>query len=133
MNNDKNPITISINFDYSEYKTDFIFLSNLRRFREFNKIKNCKCIVTSNIPVDDVYCKVDYVELRNSIEYVEDNAGLMCIKMLINMGFDEIYDTNFGADLTVIEEAKEFADDNTDATITLTNAMFSNIPFGSIV
>lgn len=92
---DSKTITISINFDYSEYKTDFIFLSNLRRFREFNKIKNCKCIVTSNIPVDDVYCKVDYVELRNSIEYVEDNAGLMCIKMLINMGFDEIYLAGF--------------------------------------
>ncbi len=37
----------------------------------------------------------------------ENSLGKL-VTALRMMGFDEIYDTNFGADLTVIEEAKEF-------------------------
>ena len=38
-----------------------------------------------------------------------ENALGILVTALRMMGFDEIYDTNFGADLTVIEEAKELA------------------------
>lgn len=38
------------------------------------------------------------------------NAMGMLIAALRTMGFDKIYDTNFGADLTVIEESKELAE-----------------------
>lgn len=38
------------------------------------------------------------------------NAMGKLVAALRRMGFDEIYDTNFGADLTVIEEAKELVD-----------------------
>lgn len=38
----------------------------------------------------------------------ENSLGKL-VAALRRMGFDEIYDTNFGADLTVVEEAKEFA------------------------
>ena len=37
----------------------------------------------------------------------ENSMGKL-VKALRIMGFDEVYDTNFGADLTVTEEAKEF-------------------------
>ncbi len=37
--NQNDVITISVNFDYTEYNTDFIFLSNLRRFRELKEEK----------------------------------------------------------------------------------------------
>jgi NADH-quinone oxidoreductase subunit G len=38
----------------------------------------------------------------------EDNAMGMIVAALRRMGFDEIYDTSTGADLTVLEEAGEF-------------------------
>lgn len=39
-----------------------------------------------------------------------ENALGQLVAALRRMGFDEIYDTNFGADLTVMEEAKEFVE-----------------------
>ncbi|MCR5302898.1 MAG: [FeFe] hydrogenase, group A [Lachnospiraceae bacterium] len=39
-----------------------------------------------------------------------ENAMGKLVKALRIMGFDEVYDTNFGADLTVIEESREFAE-----------------------
>lgn len=38
-----------------------------------------------------------------------ENVMGKLVSALRIMGFDEVYDTNFGADLTVIEESKEFA------------------------
>ncbi len=78
-------ITISVNFDYDEGITDFIFVSNMRRFSDIPTEKRSKCIVTTNINTKDLYLKVNYQNLLNSIEEVSDNAGLMLIKMLMNM------------------------------------------------
>lgn len=39
-----------------------------------------------------------------------ENVMGKLVSALRIMGFDEVYDTNFGADLTVIEESKEFAE-----------------------
>lgn len=78
-------VTISINFDYPEYDTDYIFLSNLRRYRELDILKRSKCIVTSNIPAVDVYLKTQYGELLNNQESIRDNAGMMLIKFLIKL------------------------------------------------
>ena len=88
-------VTISVNSEFSISETDFIFLSNLRRFRELDNSKKQKCIVTSNIPADSVYYQVNYSELTNNVESVEDNAGLMCIKLLINLGVKEVYLAGF--------------------------------------
>lgn len=89
--NQKNVLTISVNFDYEELDVDYIFLSNLRRFRELSEDKHAKCIVTSNIPSVDSYIKVNYGDLLNQEESVHDNAGLMLIKLLINLGVEKIY------------------------------------------
>ena len=86
----KNVVTISLNFDYSECSTDFIFLSNLRRFRELDANKRCKCIVTSNIPAVDVYLKTEYRNLLNDEESVRDNSGMMLIKYLIQLGAHKV-------------------------------------------
>lgn len=83
-------VTISINFDYRLLETDFIFLSNLRRFRELNPEKYGKCIVTSNIPALGVYLQTSYSDLLNSTESVRDNAGMMLIRLLMNLGAKEI-------------------------------------------
>ena len=91
----ENMITISINFDYEEISTEFIFLSNLRRFRELDKEKRPKCIITSNIPSDRCYLKAEYRTLLCEEEAVCDNAGLMAIKFLVNCGVQEIYLAGF--------------------------------------
>ncbi len=84
-------VTISINYDYDESLTDFIFLSNLRRYRDLPVAKREKSIVTSNIPAIDVYLQVRYRDLLNSREAVEDNAGLMLIRFLITRGIKKVY------------------------------------------
>ncbi len=88
-------ITISVNFDYPNCDTDYIFVSNLRRFRELPVDKYSKCIVTSNIPADNVYLQTNYFDLLLPIEAVQDNAGLMAIKLLISLGVDEIHLAGF--------------------------------------
>ena len=84
-------VTISINYDYDESLTDFLFVSNLRRYRDLPVIKRSKSIVTSNIPALDVYLQVRYKDLLNSVEPVKDNAGLMLAKLLIQLGVKRIY------------------------------------------
>ncbi len=83
-------VTISINYDYPYYKTDFVFISNMRRFREYPVNKRNKCIITANIISDDVYLQTKYKDLLNEVEIVRDNAGLMAIKFLINYGVAKI-------------------------------------------
>lgn len=90
-----NVVSISVNFDYPGVDTDFIFLSNLRRFRELDTNKRSKCIVTSNIPADNVYLQTKYKDLLTDIEAVKDNAGLMAIKFLMDYGVKEIYLAGF--------------------------------------
>ena len=86
---DENILSISVNFDYLN-QCDFIFLSNLRRYRELAECKKNKCIVTSNISADGTYIQVKYSDLLNDEEFVSDNAGLMAIKFLINCGIKKI-------------------------------------------
>ena len=88
-------IKISINFNYSCVKTDYIFVSNIRRFKELNDSSKPKCIVTSNIPYDNVFYQVPYKSLLNDEDFVQDNAGLMAIKFLIEYGVKRIYLAGF--------------------------------------
>lgn len=91
----KRPVVISVNFFYEDIPTDFIFMSNLKRFRELDSDLFGKCIVTSNMPVSDVCLRVDYTNLLNDEEIVRDNAGLMLIKLLIECEVTEIFFAGF--------------------------------------
>lgn len=101
-------LTISINFDYPELETDYIFLSNLRRYRELEETKRKKCIVTSNVPSVDVYLQTTYSELMNDVDAVEDNAGLMLVKYLMNLNVKKIVIA--GIDGYSIDPNENFAD-----------------------
>ena len=101
-------VTISINFDYQLLKTDFIFLSNLRRFRELDAGKYGKCIVTSNIPNLGVYLQTSYRDLLNNIEAVRDNTGLLLIRLLMGLGAKQILIA--GMDGYDPDPARNFAD-----------------------
>jgi len=84
-------VTIGINFEYMPIQTDYIFVSNRRRFKELDVDVAKRCITTSNIPTTDSYIHTSYKELLNDIEAVMDNAGMMLIQFLINMGVENIY------------------------------------------
>ena len=84
-------VTISVNFEYLEDITDFIFLSNFRRYRELDKVYYKKCIVTSNIPDVGSYLQTDYNKLLNDVDFVRDNSCLMLIKLLADLGVKNIY------------------------------------------
>ena len=64
-------------------------------FRELETSSRKKCIVTSNIPADNVYIQTKYRDLLCDIEAVKDNAGLMAIKYFAQMGAKKIYLAGF--------------------------------------
>ena len=102
--NRKDVITISINHDYDENLTDFIFLSNLRRYRDLPVEKKHKSIVTSNIPAVNVYLQVRYKDLLNQTEAVKDNAGLMLIKFLADQNVKKVLLAGMDGYSTNLEE-----------------------------
>lgn len=108
-------VAISINFDYTKVDTDFIFVSNLRRFRELDTVKRKKCIVTSNIQADNIYLQTQYKDLLTDIEAVRDNAGLMAIKFLMTYGVKTVYLAGFDG---YAHDPKENYGDNQMALIT---------------
>lgn len=105
----ENPVVFSINHDYPHAESDYIFISNLRRFGQLHMRKYYKTIITSNIDSEEVYARIDYRRLLNEVDHVKDNAGLMAIAFLsdysasefILAGFDgyshDVYE-NYGTD-----------------------------------
>ena len=81
-------VIISVNFDYPS--SNYVFLSNLRRYKELPEECLSKAIVTSNITGDKIYLQTKYRDLLNDVEAVRDNAGLMAIKFLMSYGVKEI-------------------------------------------
>jgi len=92
---DEDVVTISVNLEYEYVPSDYIFLSNMRRYKELNKESLSKCIVTSNILVPEAYLQIDYNTLLNNDEAVRDNAGLMAVRFLIPYKVDKIYLAGF--------------------------------------
>lgn len=122
----KGVVSVSVNFNYSYIQCDFIFVSNLRRFKELKKREKAKCIATSNLPYDGVYYQVNYKDLLNDKEYVYDNAGLMAIKLLLSFGVEEIYLAGFDG---YSHELKDnYYDDN--MSIIAKNVMLDNMNVG---
>lgn len=90
-----NPIIISINFSYDAFQTDFIFISNIRRFEELDARYLTKVISTSNIQSDDIYMKLNYESHIINDDFVKDNAGLMLIHYLIGKKVKKIFLAGF--------------------------------------
>lgn len=84
-------ISISVNFEYDIFKTDYLFVSNKKRFEELPMKDQTRLIVTSNIKSSEVYMKIDYSEYLCELNGVQDNAAMMLIKYLIKQGVAEIY------------------------------------------
>lgn len=85
---EKNPIIITVNFISDNYKSDYVFISNIKRMDEMDMTRivsgNSRVIVTSNITsVDnDNIIKVNYSSYINSDYLISDNSGLMLLSLL---------------------------------------------------
>ena len=90
---ESNIIPISINFAYQG--VEYVFVSNLIRYRELNGECYKRCIVTSNIKESQAFATVQYEKLLASIQSVQDNAGLMAVKLMIALGKKEVYLAGF--------------------------------------
>lgn len=82
-------VKISVNFVYENTKMDYVFFSNIRRFKQAALEQEC-VIATSNID-EQVNYKISYKKYLNEESEIEDNAAIMLIKMLIDCGVKKIY------------------------------------------
>lgn len=87
---------ISVNFNFNDKLIDYIFVGNIKRMNQLDEEDFNKVIATSNIPIETVFARVNYTKLLNEQDGVEDNSGLMLIKMLVSMGCQSI--TVYGMD-----------------------------------
>ena len=87
--NSKKPYVLSLNFIPQDYDIDFAFISNMKRFSSLDDYDK-PMLVTSNI--ENIPQKANVLNyssyLNNSKMY--DNAALMCLKLLINIGIKEV-------------------------------------------
>jgi 4-hydroxy 2-oxovalerate aldolase len=99
---DKKPVVITINFIDDNYKPDYVFMGNSKRYSQFfNKIYMddgaVKVICTSNISESNR--KIDYTfnfnSLINDDDVIRDNPVLMLLKILINMKITRVYLAGF--------------------------------------
>ena len=99
---DKNAVTISVNFSTLRYESEYVFLSNAKRYNAWSDLFNmlpqkCKLIVTSNINAFDRRPDyvINYSKLFGSDEGGSDNALLLCLKMLHRLGIKKVYLAGF--------------------------------------
>ncbi len=122
-----NPIVICINHNNRIVKSDYLFISNMRRFRQCSDDKSTPLILTSNVySKQEPYMIVKYSSLLNGEEYVNDNAGLMAIKFLINLGVKSI--NLAGYDGYTYDNERNY--DNRELVITMTNEQKDGINHG---
>ncbi len=121
----ENCFVVAINFKPEQFICDYIFVSNIRRYENLKKLHDLKLIKTSNIENQgNEEMVVNYSDLLNDVEAVEDNAGMMLIKLLIDIGVKriklagldgyshDIYDNFAKTDLAFIKNAKVMDDMN---------------------
>ena len=83
-----NTVVISVNFlpEGFEFECDFVFVSNIRRHEAMQGKGISNLIVTSNIRHrENASYVINYSDLLNSEESVEDNAAMMLVSLLITL------------------------------------------------
>lgn len=89
--NNTDVCVISVNFSLNLINSDYIFVSNPKRYEELDFSEESKMILTSNINSESNCIIVDYLDLLCDETNVRDNATMMLIKLLINSDVKKIY------------------------------------------
>lgn len=99
---DKTPIVISVNFISELFTSDFVFISNLKRFENLEEAYNVmqeknKSIITSNVSTEKGVNKIiiNYSDFTVQDAIVSDNAGLMLLSLLKKCGVSDVYLAGF--------------------------------------
>ncbi|MCF8070542.1 MAG: aldolase catalytic domain-containing protein [Desulfobacterales bacterium] len=89
---EKNPVIMTINFINDDYKPDYVFMGNAKRYSQFfNKIYrndlDVKVVCTSNVSESNrkIDYKFNFGSLVNENEIIRDNPVLMLLKILVKM------------------------------------------------
>lgn len=84
----QHPFIVAINFIPKSYPIDLLFVSNLKRFQEIENLKEIAqtttIVITSNIKSDLDYI-INYSDLIEEHSDESDNAGIMCLKLLLRL------------------------------------------------
>ena len=81
-------IVIGINFIPDEFKVDYAFFSNSRRFRQIETV-DVRTIVTSNLSDTKADYRINYNKVSGAFDQ-GCNSFIMCLKMLKNIGIKNI-------------------------------------------
>jgi 4-hydroxy 2-oxovalerate aldolase len=99
---EKNPVIMTINFINDDYKPDYVFMGNAKRYSQFfNKIYrndlHVKVICTSNVSESNkkIDYKFNFNSLINEDELIRDNPVLMLLKILFKMKIKNAYLAGF--------------------------------------
>jgi len=88
---DRNPVVISINFIPENFKTDFVYFNNPRRYDYFEnsgKLVNQRIILTTNVKTFDannILIPIEKIVKKNT-----DNSTILLLNMLDMLGAREI-------------------------------------------
>lgn len=106
----QNPIVIAVNFLPERLPEDYIFVSNLRRWENLKAFNEKQVILTSNLGIESTNINgyvVDYSSLLNEQDKVKDNASMMLLELLYQLGAEKVYLA--GLDGYSMEEKSNFA------------------------
>lgn len=84
-------LVIAVNFTGGEFKPDYIFSSNMRRFMKIQGKTEALCITTSNMKeCQNSDFVVNFSSYASKYEEIIDNSGLMLLKLLIAADVKEV-------------------------------------------
>ena len=88
-------IGISLNFYNSDFKTDYLFSSNMRRYNKLDdkvgKEISAKAILTSNMrEAKNKDYIINFFSIAVESKDIIDNAALMVFKLLVKLGIDRV-------------------------------------------
>lgn len=140
--NKENTVVLTVNFYDKLLKPDYVFMSNLKRLQTLNDRESAQLIATSNI-ADEVSADylINFSSYTGSDQEIYDNAGLMAIRLLIELGIKSIrvagmdgyrdkygenfYDTNYEpSHLSIAENRNKMISDSISKLKTLIDIQF---------
>ncbi len=93
---ENSPIVITVNGEVGDFKSNYIFISNTKRFNFSDKNFASELIITSNLqkPSPETLC-VSYSSLYGLGYDESDNSGMMLLRLLRNLGVAKVFLAGF--------------------------------------
>ncbi len=88
----RKPIVLAVNFTGGDYKTDYIFSSNMRRFVKIQGWTRTPCIITSNMKDAATFeYRVNFSSFSSEYPEIIDNSGLMALRLMLAIGVKKVF------------------------------------------